>query len=273
VDNAPSTDATRSLVGATPFRYLREDRPGLDWARNLGMNAATHDIVAYTDDDARVEPTWLRGLADAFAQEGIAAVTGLVLPLTLATRAQRLYECYGTGMSRGPTPRRFVAATMRSREFIEVQQVGVGANMAFRRDVLRSLGGFDPALDAGTPAGGAGDLDMFHRVLVAGGDIAYQPAAVVRHRHRETSEALRQQLYDNGKSYGVYLLKLWRTRTVSRPALLAYVVRRRLPWLVGRLLRGLLGRHPLPLSLLWAELWGSLHSMSAYRETYGRRSF
>jgi glycosyltransferase involved in cell wall biosynthesis len=270
VDNAPSSDQSRGVVLETPFCYIREDRAGLDWARNRGLETAANDVVAYTDDDARPDPGWLWGLARGFARREVMCVTGLVLPAELETRAQRLYETYGTGMSRGFDARRFVPANLSWRDLIEVQRIGVGANMAFRREMLHRLGGFDTALDAGTPAGGAGDLDMFHRVLAVGSEIVYEPSALVLHRHRDNMDALRQQLYDNGKSYGVYLLKVWRTRTADRRALLVYVFGTRIPWLIGRLLRGMAGQHHLPVSLLWAELRGSMHSAWAYWQTYRR---
>ena len=265
VDNAPATDNSRELVRATPFRYLREDRPGLDWARNCGLRAATHGIVAFTDDDVRVDPAWLRGIASGFAVPEVAAVTGLVLPLELQTPAQRLYEQYGTGMSRGSVPRRFVAAALTPAGLIGTQEIGVGANMAFRQAFLVQLGGFDTALDAGTPAGGAGDLDIFHRILCAGGVIAYEPSAVVRHRHRPEMDALRRQLGDNGRSFGVYLIRIWQARTVRRRDLARYALGTWFPWLFGRLLRGLAGHHPLPVGLLWAELVGTLCAPFAYR--------
>lgn len=270
VDNAPATGSSRELVRATPFRYLREDRPGLDWARNHGLQAAAHEIVAYTDDDVRVDRAWLRGIAAGFAGPEVVAVTGLVLPLELETPAQRLYEQYGTGMSRGPVPRRFAAAVLTPQELIATQQIGVGANMAFRRAFLARLGGFDTALDAGTPAGSAGDLDLFHRVLCAGGVIAYEPRAVVRHRHRPEMAALRRQLGDNGRGFGVYLIRIWQARSVRRSDLVRYVLGAWLPWLFGRLLRGLAGRHPLPIGLLWAELAGAMHAPWAHRASLRR---
>jgi glycosyltransferase involved in cell wall biosynthesis len=270
VDNAPSSGASRAIVLETPFRYICEERTGLNWARNCGARAATNEIIAFTDDDALADERWLWGIARGFGRSEVMAVAGLVLPAELETRAQRLYECYGTGMSRGLDARRFVPATLRARDLIETHRIGVGANMAFRRKFLERLGGFDTALDAGTPAGGAGDLDMFHRILAAGAEIGYEPSALVRHRHRDTVEALRQQLYDNGKSYGVYLRKLWQTHALPRRRLLAYVAAVWMPWLIGRIMRGIAGRHRLPVPLLWAEFAGFMHSGRAYRQTYRR---
>ena len=97
VDNAPASDATRLLVERRGgrVRYVREPRPGLDWARNRAIAEATGDVVAFADDDVTVDPGWLRALAAAFGtDEAVAAVTGLVLPAELQTEAQVLFERY-----------------------------------------------------------------------------------------------------------------------------------------------------------------------------------
>jgi len=262
VDSAPADDAARRVAAAFPCRYVREERPGLDRARNRGIAEARHDLVAFADDDVEAEPGWLAALAAAFADPEVDGATGRVLPAALDTPAQRLFEAAG-GMDKGPLPRVFDRATLPPLARVRVQAVGVGANMAFRRAALVAAGGFDPGLDRGTPAAGAGDLDLFQRFLAAGRRIRYEPAARVRHHHRREMEELARQLRENGRSYGVYLLKLWRTggerAAVARAALLWWA------WLAFRLGRGLLGRHPLPRRLLWAELRGAMEAPGAWR--------
>lgn len=271
VDNASAGDGTRRVALAAGARCVREDRPGLDWARNRGVRAAVHDIVAFVDDDARADPGWLAALSGAFGDPETLAVTGLVLPAELETRAQRLYEYgYGTGMGRGVHPRRYRWDAMSARERIGVETVGVGTNMAFRRAAFALVGEFDTALDVGTPSGGAGDLDMLFRILRAGGVVRYEPAAIVRHRHRRDMEGLGRQLAANGRSYGVYLIKRARERGAVRRAVLAHAACAWMPWLVARVVRAALGVHALPLALTWAELRGALAAPVAFRRTYAR---
>jgi glycosyltransferase involved in cell wall biosynthesis len=102
VDNAPSDESTERLVHDYPYiRYVREPRPGLDWARNRAILEARGEIIAYTDDDVVVDPTWVFSLAAVFAQEPDAmAVTGLVVPYELETEAQVQFEETG-GFGRG----------------------------------------------------------------------------------------------------------------------------------------------------------------------------
>ena len=268
VDNAPDSVATKRVVERSTAQYVREDRPGLDWARNRGWNEATHDIIAFTDDDATVSPGWLSGIAKGFEHPAIVAVTGLVAPMELETPAQVLFEHVYGGMGKGFAGRLFHRDQMRPSQVIAIHAVGVGANMAFRRAVFQQLGGFDTALDVGTPSAGGGDLDMFHRVVAAGLPLWYEPRALVWHQHRRELGELERQLYNDGRSFGVYLQKLWKTRTVPRTSLLRYATWQWGRWLVGRVVVGMLGRHRMPLPLLWAGLRGALGSPLAYRATY-----
>ncbi|HEX5042468.1 MAG TPA: glycosyltransferase [Candidatus Polarisedimenticolaceae bacterium] len=270
VDNAPSSEETAHLVAGLPVRYVREDRPGLDWARNRGLAEARHPIVAYTDDDAVVDPGWLRALARAFADPGVAGVTGLVVPLELESEAQNWFELRYGGMGKGLIPRTFVPSDLTPEALLATHHAGVGANMAFRRDVLQALDGFDPALDVGTPAQGGGDLDLFHRLLAAGHALRYASDALVWHQHRRTMPELWRQLYQDGRSFGVYLMKCCHSPGVRRRDVLRFALRRWVPWLVGRCLLGLLGRGALPQPLLHASLRGALTAPLAYRRAYRR---
>jgi glycosyltransferase involved in cell wall biosynthesis len=267
IDNASRDDATARVVAATPFRYVHEERPGLDWARNRGIAEARHDIIAYIDDDAQANSSWLQGLAAAFADPLVAAVTGLVVPSEFVTPAQRLFEQYG-GMGKGITARQFQRASLRPHDLIAVHHLGVGANMAFRRKVFTDVGYFDTALDVGTPAWGGGDLDMFHRVLAAGLTLRYEPTAIVYHQHRRELAALRRQLYANGRSFGVYLLKVWKQQSVDRGAVAQFAIRWIGGWLVRRWISCLLGRLDFPYTLVWAELWGACSAPWIYYATY-----
>jgi O-antigen biosynthesis protein len=264
VDSASRDEATARVVEGTPARYVREARPGLNWARRRGAAEARHDIVAYVDDDVRVDPWWLHGMSDAFSDPSVAVATGLVLPAELETRAQHLFERYG-GMGKGFRARSFRAAGMTAGARLAVHALGVGANMALRRAALERLGGFDTRLDLGTPARGGGDLEMFSRALAAGLTVRYEPRALAWHRHRRDLEALRRQIHDNGVAFGVHLIHAWREGRTSALAAAHFGLWK---WFGGyllvRLARGLVGREPLPLSLLWAETRGALEAPFAY---------
>jgi glycosyltransferase involved in cell wall biosynthesis len=285
VDNASDTDDAAALAARYGARHVAEPIPGLDRARNRGVEAARHGIVAFTDDDARPDRLWLSAIAAAFGQPEVMAVTGFVAPFRLVTRAEILFELHYGGMGHGfrrrvirrrqpppagPSVRRLVDRErywrdeLPPRDLLWASSFGVGANMAFRRELFDRIGGFDPALDVGTPSHGAGDVEMFHRLVAAGHTLVYEPAALVRHLHRIDMKSLRDQLRDNGRSFGCYLLTCARNRTVRRASIAAFLVRDWLrPWILRRL------RRPgvMPRSLILAELAGMLGSPFAYRAT------
>lgn len=195
VDNGPEDPSVRQLLATRPgVGYVAEPRPGLDIARNTGWRTAGTPLVAYTDDDVVVHRRWLGALLSGFDGPDVQAVTGLVLPASLETHAQQVFERYWS-FSMGFAPRdfgpEFYAAT-RSRG-APAWQVGAGANMGFRRDYLVRTGGFDERLDAGA-AGCSGDSEMWYRVLADGGTCRYVPSAVCFHEHRRETSALRSQL-------------------------------------------------------------------------------
>ncbi len=214
VDNAPRDDALAVALKARPQRPGRPVRrvvepvPGLSRARNRALAVAGGELIAFTDDDAVVEEHWLRALAQGFARaDDIACVTGLTLPAELETRAQEWYERYG-GFNKG---RGFQPVVLRAGELggqhalYPFPSFGAGVNMAFRADVLRGMGGFEPALGPGQGSGGGDDTAMFAEILIGGLAIAYEPAAVVRHAHRRAEDVLHRQLHGYGVGLTAYL--------------------------------------------------------------------
>ena len=224
VDNAPINDATRTLVehcraDATHVRYVCEPVLGLAVAHNRGLAEVGGELVAFTDDDVRVDRRWLLELARAFElADHIACVTGLILPAELETPAQVWIEDW-VGLNKGYEPKLFDMHSNRpaSRLFPYAAGIfGSGANMAFRTETLRALGGFDPATGAGTRARGGDDLAAFFSVVSAGYTLAYQPAAIVYHSHRRDLEGLRSQMYGYGAGLTAFLTKI----VLERPRLL-----------------------------------------------------
>ncbi len=215
VDNAPSTEASRSCFTRTVgddarFRYVRETVPGLSRARNRGMAEATARWVAFTDDDVQVDPGWLQGIAAGFARDQRAGcLTGLVPPAELDHPAQEYFD-RRFSWSRRTDSRVYSLASrdcLSSLFPYSAGLFGTGANFALDGDLMKSLGGFDEALGAGSPAGGGEELDAFVRILRAGRSIVYEPSAVVWHFHRADPRALRRQLFTYGEGLTAFLTK------------------------------------------------------------------
>jgi GT2 family glycosyltransferase len=272
VDNAPIADTTARLVRERypNVRYVCEPRPGLDWARNRAIDEARGEIIAYTDDDVVVDAGWVSALAAVFVESReVMAVTGLVVPYELETEPQALFERYG-GFGRG-FRRKWYRLDRESGERAAMRyggagQFGTGANMAYRRSVFATIGGFDPALDVGTVTNGGGDLEMFFRVLKEGHQLVYEARAVVRHRHRREYAQLRTQLANNGVGFYSYLV---RSALVYPDERLGFI---RLGlwwfwwWNVRRLLISLVAPSRFPRDLIVAELLGSLIGLGRYRK-------
>lgn len=194
VDNASRDPLTRCLCAAAGVRYVREDRPGLDIARNTGIGAARGALIAMTDDDTIAQPDWLAQIRVAFEDARTDAVTGNVLPLKRDSFAANLFETEWA-LGRGDCPKLFAHEDFQAarKTGFEAWKIGAGANMAFRAATFRRYGLFDPALDVGA-AGCSGDSELWYRILGQGGRCLYHPAAVVRHEHRDTEDALKRQL-------------------------------------------------------------------------------
>jgi GT2 family glycosyltransferase len=233
VDNASATDATHDVVRGLSdhrVRVVSEPHPGLARARNRGLLESRHDIVAFTDDDVVADRTWLDGLRRGFgAADRVACVCGMVPSGELRTFTQAYFDQRVT-WARSCAPRVYdpAAPPMDQPLFpFQVGQYGTGANFALRRDVAFALGGFDEALGVGSPTRGGEDIDMFVRVLLAGHQLAYEPSAIVWHRHRAEAAALREQIEGYGVGLGAWIVKLLLDRRTG-------------PMVVRRALRGLL---------------------------------
>jgi GT2 family glycosyltransferase len=260
VDNAPASDATRQVVGTfSRVRYVCEPHPGLDHARNRALREATGEIVAFTDDDAVPEKRWFGELVQPFLDSRVWCATGLTLPLELETPAQEWFERLSS-FNRGFKRRVFDGTR---HDPLNVGSIGAGANMAVRRSVLTALGGFDEALDAGTPTKSGGDHELFGRILAAGYRIVYEPRAVSWHRHRRTWPELQATL----RGYGTGVYAMW-TRRLLRDHEVG-VFRHAVGWLyhdqLRRLWRSVRFRgKTVPLDLIRAEFIGCMTGAFAY---------
>jgi glycosyltransferase involved in cell wall biosynthesis len=215
VDNSPTDDSTRDLVAKmasedSRFQYVCEMLPGLSHARNRGLAHTTSEIIAYTDDDVRVDPLWIKGLLRGFGRRAdVGCVTGMVASASLELPVEQYFDGR-VGWSSNCEPVIYDArrgAVGTALYPYAGGMFGTGANFAVRSALLREIGGFDECLGAGSPCDGGEDFDIFVRLVRAGHSIAYEPAALVWHEHRSEQDDLRRQMYGYGKSLSAYLFK------------------------------------------------------------------
>jgi glycosyltransferase involved in cell wall biosynthesis len=175
VDNG-STDDTPALLRSFGedfggrMRVLCETQPGLARARNTGWRASSGRLVVFTDDDCYPQADYLVQVASCFQESPLAFLGGRVLlfdpqdyPITIQLLNHRV--------------------DLPPRSYIRPGLIH-GANFAFLRDVLVSIGGFDERLGAGTELYCAEDTDALARASANGYTGAYDPRPVVRHHHR-----------------------------------------------------------------------------------------
>jgi GT2 family glycosyltransferase len=267
VDNASRDPRTRDVALAAGVTYVREERPGLDIARNTGALLATSEIVAYTDDDVLLHPRWLERLVSAFDAPEVAAVTGLVLPAELATEAQRYFENYW-GFNKGYRKQdidRAVFRSYRTRAF-PAWDIGAGASMAFRREVFERVGLFDERLDVGQ-AGCSGDSEYWYRLLANGYTCRYVPDAVAFHFHRRTMEGLASQIYYYMRGHTAALMVQHERTGIETNRLRAYFY---LPyWYAYRIIRKIVSPRRVGDRFLKEEISGCLAGLRFYH--YGSK--
>src|SRR5438132_1674504 len=178
-----STDTTVEIVERhSRARLVTIDHAGLSVARNEGYREAAGEIIAYLDSDAYPTPEWPFYLALAMEEDSVAGAGGPnVPPPDDPEGAQRVARAPG-----GPV--HVLIADQRAEHL-------PGCNMAFRREVLEQLGGFDPVY---TAAGD--DVDLCWRVLDRGWDIGFHPAALVWHHRRSGARAYPPQQRGYGRA-------------------------------------------------------------------------
>ena len=177
-----STDDTAAIAREYGFRVISTDNLGLSSARNTGLAAASGEIVAYTDDDARPNPHWLTYLAIAFQQGDYAGVGGPNIP---PPDDGPIAEC----VAKAPGGPIHVLLSDREAEHIP------GCNMAFRADALRAVGGFDSHFRVA-----GDDVDVCWRIRERGWRLGFSPAAMVWHHRRNSVRAYWKQQRGYGKA-------------------------------------------------------------------------
>lgn len=191
VDSASTTTETREVAAAGGVGYVRSGK-GLSVARNVGITTADRPIVIFTDDDCRPTDGWVQKLIDHFDEGAVSAATGRMLDHTISADAP------------------YHRQTRYTRPLSGID-AGHGAVMAFRREVLLRLGGFDDLMGAGQRMAGAEDLDIFIRILRGGSAIVHDGTCVVLHANTRVGEAYVQLHRGYGRGLGALVTKWLRS--------------------------------------------------------------
>ncbi|HYG22144.1 MAG TPA: glycosyltransferase family 2 protein [Verrucomicrobiae bacterium] len=205
-----STDGTqevaqRAEIPGFEVRYVFEPNRGQVNARHAGMAVASGQIIVFTDDDVRPSPGWLRSLVEPIAADRADATVGTV------RIAPHLLRSWMTSTHRG---------MLTSTENLNRQEpeAMVGANMAFSRNVLTRVPGFDPELGPGRL--GFWDDSLFSfQVKRAGFRLRMAVEAEMEH-HFLPDRLSRAALLDRAKGEGeseAYVAWHWKHQSIESP--------------------------------------------------------
>ncbi|HKY09376.1 MAG TPA: glycosyltransferase, partial [Candidatus Binatia bacterium] len=190
VVNDGSTDGTRQIAeGYDYIRLIHQENKGLSEARNVGIRAATGEIIAFTDADCMADPDWLTHLVARFQSSEFAAVGGPNL-----TPPDDSFVASCVAVSPG-APTHVLLDD-------EVAEHIPGCNMAFRREALETIDGFDPIFRAA-----GDDVDLCWRLQNKGYKIGFSAAAVVWHFRRNTIRDYIKQQRGYGKAETLLFFK------------------------------------------------------------------
>lgn len=220
-DNTPLVIAEATRNSTIPVIGLRESSQGKSFALNRGLQAATGDVLALTDDDVWPEPDWLNRIVSAFRERDVTFVFGKVLPRwgtlpppeLLTLKAQDIWGPLAI-VDYGEEPVDYVAESTG-------QRLPIGANLAFAREAVAAIGGWRT------------DLGKVNNTLISGEDHeifmrlrrfrrysgCYDPTIGVRHfvpKARLTRAYFRRWFFWHGKTQALMLDDLYPDLDMSR---------------------------------------------------------
>ena len=181
------------------LKLISFDEANISAARNLGLAQAAAEVVAFIDDDAVAEPTWLSRLTAAFADPQVVAATGFVRGRNGISYQWRACEVDAMGQDHPLDITRNSLRQGTPQRAVKTQ----GTNCAFRRDALLAVGGFDPGFRFFLDEADV-NLRMAHL-----GPTAIIPDAQVHHGYeasaRRAANRVPLSLYDIAASTAIFL--------------------------------------------------------------------
>ena len=183
VDNN-CTDNTRSEVDhfcnvfpQVTLRYFVETNQGLSHARNRGIRESKGDILVYVDDDATVNPEYLKTYADWFASHPETdAAGGPIIPHYETGSEPKWMTYFIKRLLTG-----YLYFGDKVRPFPGDNYPG-GGNAAYRASVFEKVGLYNVQLGRnGDSLTGGEEKDIFDKMKREGMQFVYLPNAILYH--------------------------------------------------------------------------------------------
>ncbi|MGE3622683.1 MAG: glycosyltransferase family 2 protein [Bdellovibrionales bacterium] len=187
-----------------PTRILRESRRGLAAARNCALREAKGELLAFIDNDCRLDKEYV---AHALRQD--ASDNSLVL------RGGRIElgdsSDHPIAIKSDRSLRRW-SRKIRSARYENLGSCILGGNMMMRRAVIDKLGLFDERFGPGAPIPLGLDTDYVFRAYLADIKIEYMPDLAVFRYHGQKSDQdntsfCRNQMVAAGALYAKFFFR------------------------------------------------------------------
>lgn len=185
VESGPSRSALGEVAEDSRLQHVLVHEPGKSRQINDGIRRSAGDVVVLTDDDCRVDPSWVTAMCEPFDDPEVGAVFGAV---------------DGLSSVRGGTPQRPVPGPAPEVTW----DYANGAAMAVRRSAVLAVGGFDERLGPGAPLHGE-EHDLVLRLQEAGWSVRVADAPIVEHLEWRDPTETRQNLLVYSRGAGAFL--------------------------------------------------------------------
>ena len=201
VVNGSGDNNTEEVLKDYPFKVIEgQDRIGLSVARNIGIDSAKGEIVAFIDDDAVADNDWLEELSKCYTEKEIVSVGGRIEPIWHKEKPDWYTERLNVYLS--------LLDLSQEAGQIVFPDMPFGCNMSFRRNVFKEIGYFNPSLGR-SPSRFLSyeETELYKRIDKKGYTTMYNPKAVVYHQinaSRLTKDYFNKRAYWDGISYAIF---------------------------------------------------------------------
>lgn len=183
-----SKDRTKEIARTYGVLVFSNPKVHAAAARNIGIDKATGEVIAFTDSDCVPQPDWLERIEGAFA--GNPTLRGLGGRMLALPPQNDIEDFSGHVFLNEILCYPLTGMEVRNRMLVGAF---VTANCAYRRDALFSIGGFRDEF-----GNNAEDIDLYWRLIKSGGCLFYDPEVIVYHSFPRTRRSLAKKYFQHG---------------------------------------------------------------------------